>query len=256
MVMVGLAAIVGWVLALVCAFGWIMSRSKADGTKTRSGESENLQSKLEQALTLAETANKGRDELRGKLDKARDDLKRAKKKAYEADRASKSGDPEMSDEEAELRRGEVELAKLRAEAKQAASDQAKQMEQIQQELDGVKKERDEVKKALSERVTQAPPVQESTDKPLAPLDEPEKKTSPDSPASENESNPPSPSASAGGPDVNNLESELKKVRGQIKAARKKERNDSQVYRVTKSKLELAMDKIDMLEKQLSKSPPA
>ncbi len=223
MEMVGIAAIVGWVLALVCAFGWIVSRSKTDGTKTRSDESEDLQSKLEQALTLAETANKVRDELRGKLDKARDDLKRAKKKAYETNRASKSGDPEMSDEEAELRRGEVELAKVRAEAKLAgerSSDLAKQVENLQKEQEGLKTEREELKKELSERVTQAPPVPVPSDE-SEKKTPPEEKTLPDSPASGNEADPPSPSASAGGPDVGELESELKKMRGQIKAARKK-----------------------------------
>lgn len=194
----------------------------------RAGRIQELESSLAEQRKTAEEADalkdekvKQVDELRSKLDRARDEAKKAKKKAFDHEQASRSTEPTedeqaaRADEEARLE-AKADAKKYRQQAEQAAEEASR----AQTQVDELKAELREAKLAL-----------EQHEHDLAKAKKGE------------------------GGQVEELTKKLKKANDKLKAAERRSRNDAQVYRVTNSKLELAMEKIGELEKQLAKRPP-
>ena len=195
----------------------------------RAGRIKELESTLAEKSKAAEEAGalkdekvKQVDELRSKLDKARDEAKKAKKKAFEHEQASReSGPPE--DEQA-ARADEEALLEAKADAKKFRE----QAERAAEEAGRARAQADELKAELRE----AKLALEQHEDDLAKARKGE------------------------GGQIEELKKKLKKANDKLKAAERRTRNDAQVYRVTNSKLELAMEKITELERQLAKHKPA
>jgi len=156
------------------------------------------------------------DELRSKLDKTREELKKAKKKAFEKERSEKES-TEPPDEEYELAR-EQALLEAKAEAKRLRE----QAEQTSEEIARVREQANELKaEVLGLKRT----IEDKKDE-LAKARHGESAR------------------------VEDLEKQVRKLKDKLEAANRRSRIDAQVYRVTNSKLDLAMEKISTLEKRL------
>jgi transgelin len=179
----------------------------------------------ETALLKEQSEERARqlDEIRSKHDQAKEEAKKAKKKAFElVQQMEKESVPEKEtsgkSEEDLLAEARAETHRAKHEAAQAAKEALAAMEQI----DKLKEEMQAAKQTIQVRHEEVVRAERGESERMRKVEE------------ENEA--------------------LKK---KIEVATRKAKTDSQVYRITKSKLELALEKIAYLEKSTgSKSTPA
>jgi len=173
---------------------------------------------------------KGRqaEETQSKLNKLREEMKKIKKKAFHQEGSDKGPNPA---EEAEMDKLQQEtVARLRAEAKTFQTKTEQGLEEIRRLGEQLEKLRLELSAA---KAATAP-------EPLVAKEKPAETTPP-----------------AVHPDrLQALERQVKDQDDKLEAARRKARNDSQIYKVTNSKLSLAMERIGYMEKTLAGLSPS
>jgi archaellum component FlaC len=160
------------------------------------------------------------DEIQGKMSKLREEVKKIKKKAFIQEVQDKGPSPTEEAEMDKLQQQTVERLKGETNAFRARAEQA--LEEAQGLREQVEKLQQELSAAKAAPVPKNP---EPKEKPT------EIATGPDSAAQ-----------------LRELERKVKDLDSKLEAARRKARTDSQVYKVTKSKLSLAMERIGYLEK--------
>jgi chromosome segregation ATPase len=216
-----------------------LAMTVARGTRRREAAEQELADERRRAEDLnqrLEEKTRSAEEYRAKLDKARDEARRAKKKVFDKeqeDRQAPDEDEETRAREAELLEARAELKRTREVAEQAAAEARAQRESAEK----LRLELQDARKSLAEKAAQNAPARA----PERPRDQ-------------------DPSAAAGLAEaarskVAGLEAEIGKLQFKLDAAQKKARNDNQVYRVTRSKLDLAMEKLAYLEARLRAQEP-
>ena len=177
-------------------------------------------------------------EYRSKLDRTRDETKKSKKRAFELTQKDKDTVivPEKvipKDQKEQRDQSEEVLQESRAQTHKAIEETKKATEAATKALEEKNAALLQLEKMKSELATANQALQERHEENL--------KTE----RVESES-------------VKKLESELTKLQEKLELARRKSRNDAQVYRITKSKFDLALEKIARLERILegSSSTPA
>jgi chromosome segregation ATPase len=154
------------------------------------------------------------EQLGTQLDRSRDEAKKAKKKAHELEKRGRDSRPSEDTEldriqEEALQDARRQASRAKEEASQASDECARLREQVEQ----LKKEAQEAKSALSSRQNA------------------DRKSQKDNSGQ-----------------LKQLQKENRELSKKLQAAKRKARTDSQVYKVTKSKLDLALEKIQVLEK--------
>jgi len=191
----------------------IASRRSAEIRRFGDAEKENLAA-IEKVSREIEDKRGQNKQLSSQLDKAREEERRLKKKVYTLEQAGKATGP--TPEQIDLDRiQEQALEEARAElaASRAATERAnEELSSLQSINERLKADADEARRESKAR---------------------------------NETR------SGNGKRLDELERENGSLAKKLEAARRKARNDEQVYRVTKSKLELAMEKIAALQKTLA-----
>ena len=189
---------------------------RADRISALLSELADFERRADSYQSLSAGKSRQTDELRSKLDKTREELKKLKKKAFEKEH-SENVYPAPPDEEHELAREEAlleakaETKRLREQAGQANEEVVRMREQANE----LKAEVQDLKKTIeNDQDKQAEVKQGESSR------------------------------------VGDLEKQVRKLKDKLEAASRRARTDSQVYRVTNSKLELAMDRIADLEKRL------
>jgi hypothetical protein len=177
------------------------------------------QSKVLQAESRHADKCKQTEELRGKLDRAKDDAKRAKKKAYDRNREEKSADPDAA--QTAEREQEEALLDAKAEAKR----QKELTEQAAEAATDARAQAEKLKTENGELKTKLESAEEQKIK-----------------AARGESGK-----------LGETSKKLAKLKEKLATAERRLKTDAQVYRVTNSKLELAMEKVAMLEGMLAKA---
>ncbi len=191
----------------------------------RAGRIDSLETELDQLRARAQDAeakikDKTRqiDELRSKLNKAKDETKRAKKKAYEKTSVQPDTGSHSGKEDKEL---EKQLTEARAEIKLLKQKLHQQEEQSKEALE----QADKLKSKVAELKTKLEELENELIK-----------------------------AGKGETDrVVKAEKRAKELDKKLEVANRRLRTDAQVYRVTNSKLELAMEKISELQKRLDRA---
>jgi chromosome segregation ATPase len=183
-------------------------------------ELDNRASELHRKLEAAEQRigekNRAVEEAHGKLSQVKSEMKQAKKKAYLLEQKDK-GDQSEPEPEAD-RLQELALQEARSEARRSGEEAVQAAEEcarLRGQVEKLKQELDQLKSRETSRKQEA---------------DGKKKTETDK--------------------LKNLESENRDLKKKLESSRRKAKNDSQVYKVTKSKLDLAMEKIGALEKAL------
>jgi len=182
-------------------------------------ELDEQRSKVLQVESRHEIKGKQTDELRAKLERAKDEAKRAKKKAYDREQEEKSADPEAEDN-AE-RKQEEALLDAKAEAKR----QKELAEQAAEAAADARAQAEKLKTENGELKTKLESAEEQMIK-----------------AARGESGK-----------LGETSKKLAKLKEKLATAERRSKTDAQVYRVTNSKLELAMEKVAMLEGMLAKA---
>jgi peptidoglycan hydrolase CwlO-like protein len=153
------------------------------------------------------------DELRSKLDRQRDENAKLKKKLHQ--RAQPEPEPQP---DAEIGRVEQELGEARARAKraeQAAAEAAAEAERLRDQRDKARADKEQAERAARQQDEARDERQQGRREELA-----------------------------------GLRKKVRRLEDKLAAANRRSRTDAQVYRVTNSKLELAMEKITELERRL------
>ncbi|HUU00089.1 MAG TPA: hypothetical protein VM425_01470 [Myxococcota bacterium] len=208
-----LAGLAGLFFVSFVVSALIASRRSAEIRLFGDAEKEN-QAAIEKVSREIEDKRGQNKQLSSQLDKVREEERRLKKKVYTLEQAGKTTGP--TPEQVELDRIQ-EQALEEARAELAASRAA--TERANEEVSSLQ--------AINERLKTE--VEEAR----------------------RESKARSGGDSAKGKRLDDIERENKSQAKKLEAARRKARNDEQVYRVTKSKLELAMEKIAALQKTLA-----
>jgi chromosome segregation ATPase len=196
-------------------------RSKALATvSSRLAESEQ---RLRESKSKIEAKAKEADDLRSKLDRNRDESKKVKKRAFELEQQDKEKaitPPVVTPQDEDI------LLEARAQARQALVAAARANEEKNYALGQLEKLKGELataKQALKARHEDALKAERGESERIKKLD-----------------------------------TEVAALQEKLELARRKNRNDAQVYRITKSKLDLALEKIVSLERMLgvpTSSPP-
>jgi cell division protein FtsB len=154
------------------------------------------------------------EQLGNQAEQARGEAKKAKKKAHNLEQQGRESRPP---EDAGLDRAQAEVLQearhQASQAKEKASQSQEECGRLREQAERFKQELQEAKSALSSR------------------QDADIKTQKDSTGQ-----------------LKRLQKENFELNRKLQSAKRKARTDSQVYRVTNSKLDLAMDKIQMLEK--------
>jgi len=179
-------------------------------------ETAEIRRSLEGAEQRIEDKARAAEEARGRISQLKEEVKQAKKKAFDLGQKDKGDQPEPEPEadrlqELALQEARTEARRSTEEATQAAEDCARLREQVDQ----LKTELSTAQSKLSSR--------------KATVDGQKKEES---------------------RKLEKLETENRNMKKKLEASQRKARTDSQVYKVTNSKLELAMEKIGALEKAL------
>jgi chromosome segregation ATPase len=208
------ALIVGAVLCLAAAAVLAITANRRSKTITElSARLAEGEQRLREARQQFETKCKETDEIRSKLDKLRDEAKKAKKRAFELERVDKekaSVPPAAVPQEDDL------LLDTRTQARQAAEAAARATEEKNhalEQLEKVKAELATAKQSLKARHEEALKAERGDSE-----------------------------------RTKRLETEVAALQERLEQARRKTRTDAQVYRITKSKLDLAFEKIASLER--------
>jgi chromosome segregation ATPase len=154
------------------------------------------------------------EQLGTQLDRSRDEIKKAKKKAHDLEKRGRDSRPAEDTEldriqEEALQEARSQAGKAREEASRASDDCAR----LREQLDQTKQELKDARAALSSRQADDNRDQQDSARQLK-----------------------------------QLQKENRDLKKKLEAAKRKARTDSQVYKVTKSKLDLALEKIQVLEK--------
>jgi len=175
--------------------------------------------RIRELEALLEGKSRQVEQLGNQVDRARDEAKKAKKKVHDLEQRGRESRPS---EDAELDRIQAEaLQEARRQAGQAKEEASQSQEEcgrLREQANRLRQELQEAKSALSSR------------------QETDRKTRKDSTGH-----------------LERLEKENRELNKKLQSAKRKARTDSQVYKVTKSKLELAMEKIQVLEKNAKPS---
>jgi chromosome segregation ATPase len=209
-----IAAAVLLVLVLVLAWGYVRRgdriRDIEEGGKESLRQVQQVEERLEKKCRHA-------DGLASQLEKAREETRKAKKRAFDLEQGKAPDQQTAEQKELELVQEQVleelrdKLSAARAEAGQATEEAAElrgRANKLEQELERVRKD-------LKTR-------REASIK----------------------------GKSSEGEKLKTLQKENAALAKQLETARRKARTDDQVYKVTNSKLELAMEKIAAMEKAL------
>jgi dTMP kinase len=198
---------------LGCWLAWRKARSESERLAERLRQAEERLSASEQR---AEAKSQQLDQLGGQLQQAREEQGRLKKRLFDAEKKLELLEGEKNRQAAgepeKLRELEERCAALRAEA----SKLREQQQEVQEKLRRQQAECESLRARLKELHQQTVGERASDVEKLKAL-----------------------------------EQECERLRRKLESARRKARNDEQVYRVTKSKLELALEKIAVLEKSLA-----
>jgi peptidoglycan hydrolase CwlO-like protein len=208
-----LAAAAGLFLVLF-VFSTILAvrrRTQVQQSEKHLGEHRRQVRELEERL---EGKSRQVEQLGSQLDRSRDEAKKAKKKAHELEKRGRDSRPSEDTEldriqEEALQEARTQSSRAREEASQASDECVRLREQVDQ----LKKEIQEARATLSSRQADDSRGQKESTQQLK-----------------------------------QLQKENRDLKKKLEAAKRKARTDSQVYKVTKSKLELAMEKIQVLEK--------
>ncbi len=153
------------------------------------------------------------DELRSKLDRQRDECAKLKKMLHQRSQPEPGPQPD-----AEAERAEQELRDARARARraeQAAAEAAAEAEQLRGQRDKARAEKEQAERAARQESEAHSERKQGRQEELA-----------------------------------GLRKKVRRLEDKLAAANRRSRTDAQVYRVTNSKLELAMEKITELERRL------
>lgn len=217
MTQIVLAGLGGLFLILFAAFVLIASRRAAE-----------IRRLLEAAAADKATAEKVAEDLEakrvqnqqiaGQLDRAREEERRLKKRLYALEQASKSSGP--TPEQRELDRiQEQALEETRAELVAAKAE----IGRINDEVARLQSANERLQTELQQARRDLKQKRQARDE----------------------------KDSAAGKRLDSVERENRSLAKKLEAARRKARNNEQVYRVTKSKLDLAMEKITALQKSMA-----
>ncbi len=219
--------LVGIVCALLVALVAIALRLNRRGRELalQATRISTLEQRLSEFESRAEEHARKLDESRNKANQAQEELKRARKRLFELEHEkalpAPAAEPEAT---AATSRLEVETQEARAAARKA--DEA--CAQARADLEKARRRIAELEAGLAAAHAAAAAATPAPKPPTA---------APDSPA-----------------DREKLDKTIADLKKKLDAALRKARSDAQVYRVTRSKLDLAMEKIAWLEKKLA--PPA
>lgn len=177
------------------------------------------ESRIREAEERIEGKNRQVEQFSSQAERAREEARKAKKKTHELETRGRESRPS---EDAELDRIQEEtLHQARSQAglaREEASRAAEECGRLREQVEQLKKELKETQATLSARREKDTQGQQE-----------------------------------GVQQLKQLQDENRDLNKKLQAAKRKARTDSQVYKVTKSKLDLAMEKIQMLEKN-AKSP--
>ncbi len=208
-----LAGLAGLFFVSFVVSALIASRRSAEIRRFGDVEKEN-QTVIEKVSRELEEKRGQNEQINGQLDRAREEERRLKKKVYTLEQAGKATGP--TPEQIDLDRIQeqaIEEARAGLAASRAATERAtEEISSVQAKNERLKTELDEARRESKAR---------------------------------NEAR------TGNGKRLDELERENRSLAKKLEAARRKARNDEQVYRVTKSKLELAMEKIAALQKTLA-----
>lgn len=154
------------------------------------------------------------EQLGNQLDRSRDETKKAKKKAHELEKRGRDSRPSEDTELDRIQEQALQDARSQASrAKEEVSQASDECLRLREQVDQLKKELQEIRSTLSSRQNNDNRSQKESTQQLK-----------------------------------QLQKENQDLNKKLQSAKRKARTDSQVYKVTKSKLDLAMEKIQVLEK--------
>jgi chromosome segregation ATPase len=154
------------------------------------------------------------EQLGSQLDRSRDEAKKAKKKAHELEKRGRDSRPSEDTELDRIQEEALQDARSQASrAREEASQASEECVRLREQLDQAKHELKDARATLSSRQADDNRGQKESAQQLK-----------------------------------QLQKENRDLKKKLEAAKRKARTDSQVYKVTKSKLDLAMEKIQVLEK--------
>ena len=159
------------------------------------------------------------EKLGNQANRARDETKKAKKKAHELEKRGRDSRPSEDVELDHIQEEALQEARSQArKAKEEASQASEECNRLRPQVEQLNKELQEAKANLSSR------------------QDADRKSQKDSTGQ-----------------LERLQKDNRELNKKLQTAKRKARTDSQVYKVTKSKLDLAMDKIQVLEKNVKSS---
>ena len=163
-----------------------------------------------------EGKNRQVEKLGNQANQARDETKKAKKKVHELEKRGRDSRPSEDEELDHIQEEALQEARSQAsKAKEEASRASEESGRLHQQVEQLTKELQEVKANLNSR------------------QDADRKSQKDSTGQ-----------------LERLQKDNLELNKKLQTAKRKARTDSQVYKVTKSKLELAMEKIQVLEKNV------
>jgi len=208
-----LAAAAGLFLVLFVFSTVLAVRRRTQGHQSKKDleEQKRLVRELEERL---EGRSRQVEQLGSQLDRSRDETKKAKKKAHELEKRGRNSRPSEDTELDRIQEEALQDARSQASrAREEASQASEECARLREQLDQAKQELKDARAALSSRQADDDRGQKENTRQLE-----------------------------------QLQKENRDLKKKLEVAKKKARNDSQVYKVTKSKLDLAMEKIQVLEK--------
>jgi chromosome segregation ATPase len=210
-----IAVAVALLSAVLVAVMSVRMAKKSSLIDKQRGEISGLSQNLSSQKIQLDQKDKLAQQLRSDIDRVREEARKAKKKAYEACQNGKSKRSAGVDEDTERVYEDAML-----EAKAEARRYKKQVELLEDE----NKESKAVQSKLKEEISEFRRLKKENQNRQVPKN---------------------------AEDPKELKVEIRKLKTKLESAARRSRTEDQIYRVTNSKLELAMERINGLQQQIS-----